>query len=161
MREPILSTEDITRVRAKYPDKVKRPRLLKPVLSREPVKKVRRPEDYKSLRHASRDPRLPTLKTHFDGSVSIGTDGHVRKSRWMMLAWQDRYGTSVPVIKWAGRQYRVPDYLASRYKALELLEMLVWWAKLLVVVPESYTVNPIPTVEELVLQWKEFEKGNQ
>ena len=79
----------------------------------------------------------------------------------MMLAWQDRYGTSVPVIKWAGRQYRVPDYLASRYKALELLEMLVWWAKLLVVVPESYTVNPIPTVEELVLQWKEFEKGNQ
>jgi hypothetical protein len=39
--------------------------------------------------------------------------------------------------------------------------MLVWWAKLLVVVPESYTVNPIPTVEELVLQWKEFEKGNQ
>jgi len=168
-KEPLLSAEDIVRIKLKYPSRVKQS-VKEP--TKEPTKGTKNPKelrqrksfskDYISLRYAVQDPRLP-LNRPLDSCsiVSIGP-GHVKRGEWVLMAWWERYKKSKSAIFWNGGRHNVRSYISQK-DIRESNKMMGWWDELLAIVPKDFPAARIPTDEEVAQFWKELEnkKGNQ
>jgi len=116
-------------------------------------------KEYKSLRSAVIDPRPPVAKLLYEvGQFFVVPEGgFIQTKRWVVLARAEKYKTLKITIIWSGNNYTVEGYILARNNVSEARQMLAWWNELLSIVPKELSPVYIPSDEELIQQWKEFE----